>query len=85
MEKFLRPERFDGGDASTGDWVHWLKTFTNFVSALGREAQDKLMLPTKYMSTFVYTHIRNCSTQYDEAIKILQPVYVKPVYEVFAQ
>ena len=84
MDKFLRPERFDGGDAVPGDWEHWFKIFTNFVSSLTDLAPDKLKLLVNYVSPSIYSHIKDCTT-YEEAVKTLQSVYVKPVNEVFAR
>ncbi|KAK4312025.1 hypothetical protein Pmani_016518 [Petrolisthes manimaculis] len=80
----LRPERFEGTDSTPGHWEHWFKTFSNFLSSLGTGAPDKLHLLTNYVAPSVYTHIRDCTT-YDEAIKTLQTVFVKPVNEIFAR
>ena len=53
MENFLWSESFDGGDITTGNWEHWLKTFNNFISSLSEEISDKLILLTNYVSLCV--------------------------------
>ena len=84
MNKLLRPERFDGGDAIPGGWEHWFTTFTNFVTSITDPAPDKLKLLVNYVTPSVYSHIKDYTT-YDEAVKALQAVYVKPVNQEFAR
>ncbi|XP_063876904.1 uncharacterized protein LOC135109455 [Scylla paramamosain] len=84
MDNFPQPTRFDGRDATLGDWENWLKTFTNFISSLGNRAPDKLILLKNYLSSSVFNHIKDCS-KYEEAIEVLESLYVKPVNEVLAR
>ena len=86
MEKLLRPDRFEGGpDTTPAQWDHWYRTFTNFLDVIHSEPPpDKLKLLINYVSPKVYAHIADCCT-YDEAIKILQTIYVKPANEIFAR
>lgn len=48
------------------------------------EAPDKLILPTNYVSPYVIAHMKDRST-FDEAIKTLSSMHMKPVNEVFAR
>ena len=84
MDKFLKPERFDGGtDAS---WSHWQKTFENFLSSLDTTPTDeqKLQLLMNFMSSSTFAHISDCTT-YNEAIGILTSVYGKRTNDIFAR
>ncbi|XP_045104382.1 uncharacterized protein LOC123499915 [Portunus trituberculatus] len=69
MEKFLRPE----------------STFTNFLQSIEQPSDTtKFRLLINYVSPSVYSYIADCKT-YDEAIKTLQAVFVKPTSEVFVR
>ena len=40
MDKFFHPERFQCDPSSTGSdkqWIHWLRTFENFISAISTQ------------------------------------------------
>ena len=44
MDKVLRPERFEVDPSATGAskaWIHWKRTFENFLSVLPGEDLDK--------------------------------------------
>ena len=94
MDKFLRPDRFSTPptDANgSGQWVHWKKTFDNFISKYPLQTDqtvvpdgDKLLLLTNYISADLYSHIANATT-YDAAVTILQGMYIKPVNRLFAR
>lgn len=87
MERLLRPERLDTDPSSptaAQDWKHWVQTFKNFVSAISRDGLDKLGLLTNYVSPRVFESISECET-YDDALKTLEALYVKPTNEVFAR
>ena len=85
MDKFLRPDRFSTPptDAnSSAQWVHWKKTFDNFISKYPLQTDqtvvpdgDKLLLLTNYISADLYSHIANATT-YDAAVTILQGMYM---------
>ena len=86
MEKFLRPERLEAHlDSSPLQWKHWFSTFTNFLLSIKQPSDTtKLQLLVSYVSLSVYSYIADYKT-YDEAIKTLQAVFVKPTSEVFAR
>ena len=86
MEKFLRPERLEAHpDSSPLQWKHWFSTFTNFLLSIEQPTDTtKLQLLINYVSPSVYSYIADCKT-YDEAIKTLKAVFVKPTSEVFAR
>jgi transposase InsO family protein len=84
MERFLKPERFDGGTDTS--WPHWKKTFENFLSSFDTKPteEQKLHLLTNFMATTAYNHISECTT-YADAIDILAGVYDKRTNEIFAR
>ncbi|XP_050712577.1 uncharacterized protein LOC126996248 [Eriocheir sinensis] len=84
MERLLKPERFEGAqDTTPAQWNHWLCTFNNFIQSIS-PAPDKLKLLVNYISPEAYTHITDCPS-YEEAIKALKTVYVKPKNIIFAR
>ena len=88
MDKFLKPERFStepNSVKSDQEWIHWLRTFENFIQHL-EDATDagKLQLLINYVSHSVYEFISECRS-YDEAKNILQTIYVRPHNEIFAR
>ena len=87
MERLLRPERLDADPSSSSagkDWLHWIRTFENFLTVLPRDELNKLQVLTNYISPPIFEYIEHCRT-YDEAIGILKALYVKPTNEVFAR
>ncbi|XP_050737164.1 uncharacterized protein LOC127008809 [Eriocheir sinensis] len=84
MERLLKPERFEGAqDTTPAQWNHWLCTFNNFIQSIS-PAPDKLKLLVNYISPEAYTHITDCPS-YEEAIKPLKTVYVRPKNIIFAR
>ena len=86
MDKILRPERLDANPNSSGaskEWLHWKRTFQNFLSVLNRDA-DKFGVLTNYLSPRVYQYVEDCAT-YEAATETLQALYVKPTNEVYAR
>ena len=87
MDRFLRPERLDT-DPSCGtaaqEWTHWLKTFENFLTVLPAEGLNRLSVLTNFVSPRIYGNIVDC-TSYEDAIKILKSMYIKPSNEIFAR
>nr|XP_037866489.1 uncharacterized protein LOC119628436 [Bombyx mori] len=99
---YLRPERFDidpSDSSSTQAWIHWRKTFENFIfvqkpTASETDAQSvrppekwdsiKFQLLVNHISPNIYTYISE-ATNYEEAITILQKLYVKPKNLIFAR
>lgn len=86
MEKLLRPDRLEAHpDSCPLQWKHWFSTFTNFLQTIEQPTDStKLRHLINYVSPSVYSYIADCTT-YDEALKILQAVFVKPISEVFAR
>nr|XP_039262013.1 uncharacterized protein LOC120338143 [Styela clava] len=87
MDKVLKPEKLDT-DPDTRDaeceWLHWQKTFENFLEALPTEGLDKLRVLTNYVSPRTYRYIRNITT-YNEAIDTLKGIFVQPKNEIYAR
>nr|XP_039266307.1 uncharacterized protein LOC120341813 [Styela clava] len=87
MDKVLKPEKLDTDpdirDAEC-EWLHWQKTFENFLEALPTEGLDKLRVLTNYVSPRTYRYIRNITT-YNEAIDTLKGIFVQPKNEIYAR
>ena len=91
MDKFLRPDRFetDPSEATAAkQWMHWKRTFDNFLEELTKNPQtaehDKLKLMINYVAPSVYDHITDCTT-YSAGIETLDATYIKPKNEIFAR
>ena len=87
MDKFLRPARLDSDPSSSTaekDWLHWIRTFDNFVSVLPAEGLNKLQVLTNYVSPQIFEYIEHCEGYYD-AVAALKALYIKPTNEVFAR
>ena len=66
------------------DWLHWIRTFENFVSVLPTDGLNKLQVLTNYVSPQIFEYIEHCEG-YDNAIATMKAIYIKPTNEVFAQ
>ena len=88
MERYLKPQIFDIEPSAANSsklWLHWLKSFNNFISALSDVNESaKLSLLINHVSTSVYDYIGECAN-YEDALKILKELYEKPTSEVFAR
>ena len=87
MDKALRPDRFEclPNEPSAGkDFVHWLRTFENFLDVLPKENLDKLKVLTNFLSSAVFEIVNEC-TSYESAVELLRSSYVKTKNEVFAR
>ena len=87
MDKFLRPGRLDTDPSSSTaekDWLHWIRTFENFVSVLPADSLDKLQVLTNYVSPRIFEYIEHCEN-YGDAIATLKVLFIKPTNEVFAR
>ena len=86
MDKLLRPERLDADPKThaTNEWLHWKKTFENFMKVLPEKDLDKLGLLINHVSPNLFECIENC-TDYNSAIATLEKLFVKPVNEVYAR
>ncbi|XP_048582652.1 uncharacterized protein LOC125561897 [Nematostella vectensis] len=87
MDKVLRPERLEtdpNSSTAQKEWLHWKRTFENFVQVLPQTGLDKLTVLTNFVSPTLFQHIEDC-TEYDAAIEALQALYVRPRNEIFAR
>ena len=88
MDRLLRPDRFDvepSDPGATKKWLHWLRTFQNFISSLTDAQQlNKLNLLINYISPNVFEFVSD-STNFEDAIQTLSGLYDKPKNEIFAR
>ena len=87
MDRVLRPERLDidpNDNSAAKEWLHWKRTFANFLSVLPQEDLDKLTVLANFVSPSIFQYIEDCR-EYDEAIQTLQALFVKPRNEIFAR
>ena len=90
MEKVLKPDRFDTEpNTPNADkiWIHWKKTFENFILALQSANTDpiqKYSVLINYVSPNVYMYISDLNS-YDDAMVTLENLYVKTKSEVYAR
>ena len=89
MDKVLRPERLEtdpGSSSASTDWVHWKRTFENFLSVLSRHRRsiDKLGVLVNYVSPTIFRYIEDC-TDFDRAMQVLEGLYIKPTNEIYAR
>ena len=85
MDKHLRPSRFNAEPnhaSSEREWKHWHRTFSNFLTTIDSQRPDKLNTLINYVSADIYEHIAD-ATSYNNAITILQNMYVKPRNDIF--
>ena len=83
----LRPERFaadPSGSRASKAWIHWKRTFDNFLSVLPSKDLDKFGVLTNFVSPTVFEYIEECST-FESALETLQNIYVKPTNEIYAR
>ena len=85
MHKVLSPEHQEmdpnSGEASK-EWLHWKRTFDNFLAVLPQGDLDKLSVLANYVSPSIFQHLEDC-TDYEAAVGILQALFVKPRNEIF--
>lgn len=90
MARYLRPERFEeepNTSASDLKWAHWRITFENFMAeeyAAGTTDSMKLKLLVNHLSPTIFSYIRTSGT-YEDAIKVLENIYIKPRNEILAR
>ena len=87
MHKVLSPEHQEmdpnSGEASK-EWLHWKRTFDNFLAVLPQGDLDKLSVLANYVSPSIFQHLEDC-TDYEAAVGILQALFVKPRNEIFSR
>ena len=87
MDKVLRPERLEtdpNSSTAANEWIHWRRTFENFLAVLPEEGLDKFRVLTNFVSPLVYQYIEE-SGNYDTAIETLETIFVKPKNEIYAR
>ena len=87
MDRALRPLRFETNPNDVNaakEYQHWIRTFEHYVDVLPSEGLDKYKVLANYLSPQVYDYISE-KTTYDDAVAVLQAIYVKPKNEVFAR
>ena len=86
-DRILRPDRFDADPHSStaaDQWVHWRKTFENFLSSIESLNVDPFATLTNYISPSVFKHISDHNS-YESAIGALQSLYIQPKNVIFAR
>lgn len=87
MEKLLKPNLLDIDPESPNaakQWTHWLKQFENFIEVSKVEENILIKVLQNCVSYCAYEFISDCTT-YENAIQILNEVYMKPKSEIFAR
>ena len=85
--KILAPEKLatePNESSAEKHYRHWKRTFENFLQDCGDNAPDKLRCLTRYVSADVFERFAD-ATSYDDAISVLDSLYIRPKNEVFAR
>ena len=94
MDRILRPDRLEldpstnvDGASSGTIFVHWLATFSNFLTTLGTtvntdEARYTVLI--HYVSPDIYLHISS-ATKYIEDVELLRTLFVNVKNKNFAR
>ena len=79
MDKVLRPERLDT-DPNSGtaakEWLHWRRTFENFMAVLPHKDLDRLVILSNFVSPSIFQQIEDF-TDYETSIETLQTMFIK--------
>ena len=87
VERLLKPDRLNtdpNASTASNEWLHWLRTFENFLAVLPQERLDKLGVLTNHVSPKIFMYIEEC-TEYNRAIVGHKELFVKPKNDVFAR
>ena len=86
MAKYLKPKVLEISPAinASAAFLHWNKTFDNFLVSAKIEDGEKLAVLINYVSSEVYESIIDCPT-FKDAMGTLKSLYVKKKNEVFAR
>ena len=71
MDKVLWPECLEtdpNSSVASKEWLHWKRTFENFLQVLPQAGLDKLGILTNYVSPTIFQYIEEC-TDYTVAMK----------------
>ena len=83
MDKVLRPERLEtypNSGTAAKEWLHWKRTFENFMAVLPKEGLDKLAVLSDFVYPSTFQHVEDC-----EDCETLQNLFIKTKNEVFAR
>ena len=88
--KFIKPSLFGtdlNSNQASKEWKHWYRAFTNFLESFPADPAindaDKLRCLIARIAKDVYDYVSECET-YQEAIIVLEKVFVKPRNVIFA-
>ena len=87
MDTVLKPERLESDPSSSKaakEWLHWKRTFQNFIAVLPAKDLNKLSVLANFLSPEIFQHIEECAN-YEDAITELEGLFVKPHNEIFAR
>jgi len=87
MDRLYRPERFSTDcDSPTAqqEWIHWKRTFDNFIEKAKVKTEDKMKVLLNFLSFNVFEHINECTT-YENAVKIIDNLYIKKKNVIYAR
>ena len=87
MVTFLRPGCFDAIPNTRGSdktWLHYKKTFTNFLTSIAEQEPNNLNVLINYVSPEVFGYIVDC-TDYGFALETLESLYITLKNEIFVR
>ena len=87
MDKVIRLDKFDvspNDDNCTKQWKLWYRNFCYFLTTIDSLNPDKLEVLYLYIGTKAAEVIEGAAT-YEDAIKLLESVYVQPHSEIYAR
>ena len=87
VERLLKLDRLNtdpNASIASNEWLHWLRTFENFLTVLPQEGLDKLSVLMNHVSPKIFMYIEEC-TEYNRAVMVLKELFVKPKNDVFAR
>ena len=74
----------DPNSLNVEEFLHWRRTFNNFILECGERAPDKFRCLTKYVSASVFDYFAD-ETTFDSAIAALEKLYVKKKNVIFSR
>lgn len=87
MDKALRPDRLDKDpnepDAAR-EWLHWRRTFENYIHSFSADNIDTLKILTNFVSPKVFQYIEEC-VDLTSAFSTLESLFIKPTNEIYAR
>lgn len=87
MDKIFKPERITkdlNSPVAVKEWTFLDRTFNMYLDSIQELAPDKLNILLSHVDHNMYDYIENCfHLTYEEAIKTLKNIYIKPTNEIF--